>query len=117
MRIQVCVAASLLSSALFLTPPTFSGDAGQLLQKMQQALGGARKIAAISDFEETVHTDTWDRNGNPLGEVRKRVRWIRPNLLRIDQPGRGDTYVLYFNGVPDGRYCPTASSLSWQEVS
>jgi hypothetical protein len=34
-----------------------------------------------------------------MGEVRKRTRWMRnPNLLRVDQIGPRDTYVLYFDG-------------------
>lgn len=66
---------------------------------MQMALGGADKIAAIRDYEETVRAQTWNANGVPLGEVRKRTRWMRsPNLLRLDQSGPRDTYVLYFDG-------------------
>jgi hypothetical protein len=71
----------------------------QLLHKMQTALGGAEKIAAIHDYEETVLARTWNPNGSPLGEVRKRTRWMRsPKLLRLDQIGPRDTYVLYFDG-------------------
>ena len=70
-----------------------------LLHKMQTALGGAERIAAIRDYEETVLAKTWNPNGTPLGEVRKRTRWMRsPNLLRLDQIGPRDTYVLYFDG-------------------
>jgi hypothetical protein len=72
----------------------------RLLHKMQTALGGADKIAAIRDYEETVHAEIWNNKGAPLGEVRKRTRWMRsPNLLRLDQAGPGDTYVLYFDGT------------------
>jgi hypothetical protein len=71
----------------------------QLLHRMQTALGGADKIAAIRDYDETVRAETWNNEGAPLGEVRKRTRWMRsPNLLRLDQIGPRDTYVLYFDG-------------------
>lgn len=67
---------------------------------MQTALGGAEKIAAIRDYEETVRAETWNSGGVRIGEVRKRTRWMRnPNLLRLDQIGPGDTYVLYFDGT------------------
>jgi hypothetical protein len=71
----------------------------ELLHKMQTALGGAEKIAAIHDYEETVHAAIWNNSGAPMGEIRKRTRWMRsPNLLRLDQIGPRDTYVLYFDG-------------------
>jgi hypothetical protein len=65
---------------------------------MQLALGGPQKISAIHDFDEIVRAETWNRQGRPLGTVRKRVRWIRPNYLRIDQSGPYDTYVLFCDG-------------------
>ena len=90
-------------------------DGVALLHKMQQALGGAEKIAAIRDFEETVSAQTFNAQGAPTGAtVRKRTRWIRPNILRIDQLGPGDTYVLYFDGtggweiLPDKTYAALA---------
>lgn len=71
-----------------------------LLRKMQAALGGAEKIAAIRDYEETIRGETWNPDGSPLGNVRKRTRWIqRPNVVRLDQSGTRDTYVLYFDGT------------------
>ena len=76
-----------------------SRDGLQLLHKMQNALGGAEKIAAIRDYEETVRAETWFDKGAPWGEARKRTRWMQsPNLLRLDQKGPRDTYVLYFDG-------------------
>ena len=81
----------------------------ELFRRMQHALGGAEKIASIQDFEEIVKASTWNRSGQPIGEVRKRVRWVKPNHLRLDQVGPGDTYALYFNGtsgweiLPNGR--------------
>lgn len=94
---------------LFLCPLAFSQDAQQLLHKMQDALGGSEKIAAIRDFEQTVRADTWDNTGKPHGEVRKRTRWMRPNLLRLDQVGPDDTYVLYFNGTSGWEILPDKS--------
>lgn len=80
-------------------PQTSSQDGLQLLHKMQAALGGAEKIAAINDYEETVRARTWNNSGAPMGEVWKRTRWMRtPNLLRVDQLGPRNTYVLYFDG-------------------
>ena len=55
-------------------------------------------MASVRNFEESVRADAWYSNGKPLGEVRKRTRWIRPNYLRLDQVGPTDTYVLYFDG-------------------
>ena len=85
------------------------GAALTLFHQMQRALGGTDKIAGIQDFEQTVHARTWTRDDRPSGEVTKRVRWIKPNYLRLDQIGPGDTFVLYFDGssgweiLPDGR--------------
>ena len=81
------------------SPRTSTGEGLQLLHKMQAALGGAGKIAAIYDYEETVRAQSWNPDGTPLSEVRKRTRWMRsPNLIRLDQIGARDTYVLYFDG-------------------
>lgn len=76
---------------------------------MQLALGGAQNISAIHDFDETVRAETWDRQQRPLGTVRKRVRWIRPNYLRIDQSGPYDTYVLFFDGRAGWEIMPDKS--------
>jgi len=85
----LCLVVFLFSSAV-------SGqDALQLFHKMQTALGGAEKIGAIRDFEESVRADAWYGDGRTLGEVHKRTRWIRPNYLRLDQVAPGDTYVLF----------------------
>jgi hypothetical protein len=77
-----------------------------LLRQMQQALGGADAIAKIRDFEQLVRAETWDRQGKPIGHVRKRTRWIKPNLLRLDQVGPGDTYALYFDGTSGWEILP-----------
>jgi|ERR1700684_4453218 hypothetical protein len=91
----------------------------QLFHKMQTALGGAETIASVRDFEQIVHADSWLDDGTPRGAVvRKRVRFVRPHYLRIDQTGPGDTYVLYCDGtsgweiLPDG----TVSELAGGEL-
>jgi hypothetical protein len=73
---------------------------------MQQALGGAARIAAIQDVEESDRASIWNNSGRLIGEVRKRTRWIRPNLLRVDQTGPGNTYVLYFDGTSGWEILP-----------
>jgi hypothetical protein len=77
-----------------------------LLHKMQQALGGADAIGAIRDLDWTVEADTFNHQGKLLGSVTKRTRWIRPNYLRLDQVGPGDTYVLYFDGTSGWEILP-----------
>jgi hypothetical protein len=85
---------------------------------MQTALGGAEKIASVRDFEESVRADAWYSDGRPLGEVRKRTRWITPNYLRLDQVGPGDTYVLYFDGTSGWEILPdkTVANLAGGEL-
>jgi hypothetical protein len=81
---------------------TSSPEGLALLHKMQAALGGADKLAAANDFEETVKAQIWNNAGTPMGEVWKRIRWMRnPNILRVDQYGPRDTYVLFLNGRTD----------------
>ncbi len=71
----------------------------RLLHQLQVALGGAKRIAAIQDLDETIRAQAWDSAGGSLGDVRKRTRWMRtPNVLRLDQRGPRGTYVLYFDG-------------------
>jgi hypothetical protein len=93
-------------------------DASQLFHRMQTALGGADKIAAIRDFDESVQADAWYSDGRPLGKVRKRTRWIRPNYLRLDQVGPSDTYVLYFDGASGWEILPdkTVANLAGGEL-
>ena len=91
-----CISGTTLSQTL---PERSTREGLELLHKMQAALGGAERIAAIRDYEETVRAEAFRSNGTRLGEVRKRTRWMRsPHLLRLDQIGRRDTYVLYFDG-------------------
>ena len=82
-----------------------------LFHKMQDALGSVKKIAGVRDLEQDARAQTWDGNtGRFLGEVRKRTRWIRPNLLRVDQIGPGSTYVLYFDGTAGWEILPGTQS-------
>jgi len=78
---------------------------GELFQRMQNALGGAEKIAAITDFDQLSIADTFDPNGAPI-RVQKRVRWVKPNHLRVDQLGSFDTYVLYVDGTSGWEILP-----------
>jgi len=76
-RVGSTITVGLLSTILCQT--LSSQDGLSLIHKMQQALGGADKIAAIRDFEQTVRAESWNGNtGRPHGEVRKRTRWVRP---------------------------------------
>lgn len=101
------VFASISAIVLFLQPSVPSQDGLPLFHKMQDALGGGDRIAAVRDFEELVLAESWNGNtGQSMGEVRKRTRWIHPNYLRIDQVGPGSTYVLYFDGTTGWEILP-----------
>jgi hypothetical protein len=99
--------ASLGALTLFLCSPVFAQDSTELLHRMQQALGGADKIASIRDVDELVHAQTWHEDGSMRGDVRKRTRWISPTCLRLDQVGKDNNTYVYFDGsscweiVPD----------------
>jgi hypothetical protein len=71
----------------------------ELFHKMQQALGGAAKIAAIRDYEELAFGSVFNNSGRLMGQVRKRTRWIKPNHLRLDPTAPDATYVLYFDST------------------
>ena len=86
-------------------------DGMQLFHKMQSALGGRNKIAAIEDLQECVRADAWDDEGRFHGEVYKRTRWIRPNVLRLDQIGSGNSYVTYFDGKAGWQILPDEGFL------
>src|SRR5690348_3744410 len=102
-------------AAMMLCATIWGQDRGlDLLHRMQTALGGAERIAAIRDFEQSVEAQTWNRSGQPLGKVSKRVRWVKSSCLRLDQSGPYDTYVLYFDGTsgweitPEGHFADLA---------
>jgi hypothetical protein len=92
--------------AAFLPTLSQCQDAKRLFHRMQIALGGGDKIAAVRDFEECVHADTWNDAGKSHGVVYKRTRWIKPAVLRLDQIGPGDTYVLFFSGASGWEILP-----------
>src|SRR5215469_8473288 len=82
-------------------------DGLPLFHEMQKALGGADPIAAIRDFEQLVHAQTWNNKGKPNAEENKRTRWIRPNYIRLDQVGHdNNTYVLFFDGTSGWEILP-----------
>jgi len=93
---------------LFLTPERLAAQASPgkstkeglaLLHQMQQTLGGAKRLAAVRDYDETIRAVAWDSRGGSLGEVRKRSRWIQnPSMIRLDQIGPRGTYVLFLDG-------------------
>ena len=91
---------------LLLCSVSLAQDASRLFHKMQNALGGADRIASVRDFEESVRAQAWHNDGRSMGEVRKRIRWIRPSILRVDQEGAEDTYVLYFDGTSGWEILP-----------
>jgi len=98
---------------LTLCPSIFSEDATILFHKMQDALGGADKIASFRDFEQQVRAQSWNgRTGELIGDVRKRTRWIRPNQLRVDQVGPGSTYVLYCDGTSGWEVLPGTQQVT-----
>ena len=74
------LALLLLSASGFPQAARRSSPEGlKLFHKMQQALGGADKIAAVRDFEQQVRAESWNGNtGQSIGEGVKRTRWIRP---------------------------------------
>lgn len=101
---------SLLACVSPSSRPAPSGEAAELLHRLQEALGGADTLAAVRDFDQTVRGVAFDgRTGQRVGEVRKRVRWLEPNHLRLDQVGPGDTFVLYFDGVAGWEILPDGS--------
>ncbi len=66
-----------------------------LLRRMQAALGGAEKLAAVRDVDWTITGKTWNRSGAPGPDVTRRIRWIQPNMFRKDQRA-GKVVVKYF---------------------
>jgi len=98
---------SLTLASLCLGVSAFPQDGLPLFRKMQNALGGADRIAAIRDFEQLVSAESWNGlTGQSIGEVRKRTRWISPNHIRVDQVGPGSTYVLYCDGTAGWEILP-----------
>jgi len=89
------------------SPQTSDAEGLRLLHQLQNALGGAARIAAVRDYEEVIRAEAWDGSGASLGEVRKRTRWMKtPNAIRLDQRGPRGTYVLYFDGASGWEILP-----------
>lgn len=95
----------------FACPSMRSQDAIGLFHKMQEALGGADRIASIKDFEQTLRAERWNADGASNGTVHKGVSWTRPDNLRLDQVGRGTVMCSISAGPRDGRFCRTGK---WQ---
>src|SRR5947209_3018220 len=112
MQTKPSTVTSFLTVGLLLCPSVLAQDGLDLFHKMQEALGRARNIAAIRDFEQRVYAESWDGNGRSLGEVRKRTRWVRPNYIRADQVGPGSTYVLYFDGTSGWEILPGTKTVT-----
>ncbi len=72
-----------------------------LLRKMQAALGGVERLVAVRDVDWTTAVKTWKASGAPGPNATRRIRWIRPNILRKDQRV-GDVAVSYFFGGKGG---------------
>jgi hypothetical protein len=92
--------------SLSLMTPCEGQDGASLFHQMRKVLGGKAKIAAINRFEQCVRAEAWDETGKSHGVVYKRTRWTKPTVLRLDQVGAGDTYVLFFNGVSGWEILP-----------
>jgi YD repeat-containing protein len=60
--------AALASAKLSSQTSRSTPDGLVLLHKVQDALGGADRLAAVRDFEETILAQAWDARGAPLGE-------------------------------------------------
>lgn len=107
--------------ALFLSAPISlpsqaaqapSGKPGkELVQRMQEALGGSEKLAAIRDVDWTVVARTWNRSGTPGPDVERRTRWIRPNVFRKDQRAGNIVIQYFFDGEGGWELVPEAGLI------
>jgi hypothetical protein len=70
-RVAVLVVASFLAAFASSQTSRSTREGLALLHKLQDALGGAERIAAVRDFEETIRAQAWDASGASLGEVLK----------------------------------------------
>jgi hypothetical protein len=103
---------SFVALSIILASSASAQDGLQLLHRMQAALGGAKKIAAIRYYDETERGNAWTKDGKLVGEVVKRTRWSRPEKLRLDQAGPGNTYVLFFDGKSGWEILPSKGEKS-----
>jgi hypothetical protein len=79
-----------------------------LIRRMQGALGGVDRLAAVRDVDWTISGKTWYADGAPGPNVIRRIRWIAPNIIRKDQRAGKVVVKYFFDGqggwelVPDG---------------
>lgn len=86
-----------------------------LLRRMQFALGGTERLVAVRDVDWTAAGKTWKAAGEPGPDATRRIRWIRPNILRKDQRV-GDVIVSYFfDGERGWKFVPDAGLIDLKE--
>jgi|SRR5215469_4256219 len=93
----VILSGLLYLSALKETPSRTSSQTStqeglQLLHKMQNALGGAEKIAAINDYEEIVRAEIWNNIGTPMGEAQTNSLDAKSEFASLG-PNRSPRYL------------------------
>lgn len=94
------------------TPP--AQDAVALLHRMQDALGGAEKLAAIHDYDWKIVAKIYGPGGQEGGEGVRRIRLVFPNHFRCDQRIPMGEVIWYFDGkagweiTPDHGYLELA---------
>ena len=77
------------------TAPARHKEGMALLRRMQAALGGVERLVAVRDVDWNAAVKTWKASGAPGPNATRRIRWIRPNILRKDQH-IGDAAISYF---------------------
>jgi hypothetical protein len=89
-------------------------DGVQLLRRMQEALGGADKLAAIRDYDWKIVAKIYGPGGQEGGEGVRRIRMVFPNHFRCDQTIPMGEVIWYFDGTkgweitPDNGYATLA---------
>jgi hypothetical protein len=86
------------------TPP--AQDPLQLLHRMQEALGGAEKLAAIRDYQWSIVGKSFGPGGQDLGEGTRTIRLVRPNHFRFDQVIPMGEVKMYFDGTQGWEITP-----------
>jgi hypothetical protein len=86
------------------TPP--AQDALQLLHRMQDALGGADKLADIRDYDWKITAKIYGPGGQEGGEGVRRIRMIFPNHFRCDQTIPMGDVIWYFDGTKGWEITP-----------
>jgi zinc protease len=67
-----------------------------MLQRAQQAMGGAEKLAGVKDLTAAVEMAMDPSSGGM--KIKQQVRWVAPNTIRQDQSFGGMTIVAYTDG-------------------